>query len=127
MCGGVCRAAELTFRQVGAERRLRLLAVRHHLPGEEIYLCDLGGSQTLHPAPGKVQIRARVSVSSANMHSGSDLSRCGSKSNTILAISSLFVALFPPIMNKRKSGQRTPAQNQPAAAAQRGLCPTEAS
>lgn len=42
----------LTFRQVGGERRLCLLAVSHHLLGKEVYLCDLTGSQPLHPAPG---------------------------------------------------------------------------
>lgn len=48
-------AAELTFRQVSVERGLRLLAVRHHLSGEEVYLCDLRGSQTLHPAATKAE------------------------------------------------------------------------
>lgn len=51
----VATAADLTFGQVGAERGLRLLAVGHQLSGEEVHLCDLGGSQTLHPAAGKAR------------------------------------------------------------------------
>lgn len=42
----------LTFRQVGVEGCLRLLAVRDHLSGKEVNLCDLRSPQPLHPAPG---------------------------------------------------------------------------
>ena len=48
-------AAAFTFRQVSVERGLRLLAVRHHLSGEEVYLCDLRGFQTLHSAAGTAE------------------------------------------------------------------------
>lgn len=41
-----------TFRLVGGVRRLCLFAVRDHLFGKKVYLCDLRGSQPLHPPPG---------------------------------------------------------------------------
>lgn len=43
---------KLTFRQVGGERCLCLLAVRDHLSGQEVHLYDLRGPQPLHPPPG---------------------------------------------------------------------------